>query len=405
MEDEDLLYQEELNNYINSERINPVDVAPAIDMKTNPRLSNPKPGEKLLPVQEKSEYWRDELRRGKDPRDVLNQYLMDRFTQGERSISPSSLKDNKKERSENLKTNMYLDLMKSGADLGASFGNKRWKMDNGEIPVSGFNPSVQKGYLQDMQGRMLAEKKGIEDTRNMDQRVLQYLAEQKQKAEQAEKDRQLKLQIAKMRAENDPFKALMFGFKQAEENRQRGEYKMAEEKHQVAMEKAQKESAKEDELTSRYKNQMRNLDKLQKIIDETNFYETNPITEGISNVFSSKPTAHSSEIDKTIYDLALDYAKIVDPTSVAREGEVAAAEKYALPIKRYLMLGQKDAAKKLIEDHRRDIQSRVMSATKGGGLPSVTKQTVKIKAPDGSIREVPASSADKYIKKGGKLVE
>lgn len=43
----------------------------------------------------------------------------------------------------------------------------------------------------------------------------------------------------------------------------------------------------------------------------------------------------ASDMDKAIYEMALDYAKLVDPDSVAREGEVAAAKKYMLPFRDY----------------------------------------------------------------------
>jgi hypothetical protein len=39
-----------------------------------------------------------------------------------------------------------------------------------------------------------------------------------------------------------------------------------------------------------------------------------------------------AKLEQAQYDLAIKYAKIVDPTSVAREGEVAAAQKYMLPL-------------------------------------------------------------------------
>jgi hypothetical protein len=44
-----------------------------------------------------------------------------------------------------------------------------------------------------------------------------------------------------------------------------------------------------------------------------------------------------SEMDSIAYDLAIDYAKLVDPTSVAREGEVKAAQKYLIPIRESFM--------------------------------------------------------------------
>ena len=62
-------------------------------------------------------------------------------------------------------------------------------------------------------------------------------------------------------------------------------------------------------------------------------------------------------MDKRLYDIALDYAKIVDPASVAREGEVAAAQKYLLPIKG---LGVRNStAKKYIQDMRDTLSGRM----------------------------------------------
>lgn len=40
----------------------------------------------------------------------------------------------------------------------------------------------------------------------------------------------------------------------------------------------------------------------------------------------------AAKLDSASYQLAINYAKIVDPASVAREGEVAAAQKYLIPI-------------------------------------------------------------------------
>lgn len=223
-------------------RLNPVDKSPAIakssldkllpiDMNVNPRLTRPSAGEIPLPLEEKSEYWREELRRGKDPRDVLNQYLMDRMTQNERKLSSSYRGEGRTERQQDLKTNKMLDLLKSGADFGASFANQRWRDPRGDVPTSGYNPDIQKDYLAQQRKDMETSRLESDKYREIDQNVLRYLAEQKQKQESEATDRALKLEIAKMRAENDPFKALLFGIKQSEEKRQKGEYDMKQEAH------------------------------------------------------------------------------------------------------------------------------------------------------------------------------
>ena len=66
-----------------------------------------------------------------------------------------------------------------------------------------------------------------------------------------------------------------------------------------------------------------------------------------------------SAMDSLLYQIAVDYAKMVDPTSVAREGEVAAAQKYLLPIRnlggfRY----SNEEAEKIIDNFLQDVNAR-----------------------------------------------
>jgi hypothetical protein len=42
---------------------------------------------------------------------------------------------------------------------------------------------------------------------------------------------------------------------------------------------------------------------------------------------------HNAKLDGALYDLAVDYAKLVDPATAAREKEVESANKYLLPIR------------------------------------------------------------------------
>lgn len=85
------------------------------------------------------------------------------------------------------------------------------------------------------------------------------------------------------------------------------------------------------------------------------------------------------------YKLAIAYAKIVDPASVAREGEVQAAEKYVIPAG----LGEKNSVTlAAIARMRKDLQDRMAERAqiKAGGASS---------SPEGSP---PAQSSDPFAK-------
>jgi hypothetical protein len=70
----------------------------------------------------------------------------------------------------------------------------------------------------------------------------------------------------------------------------------------------------------------RNLSKLEALVNKYGNYESN----NTFSIFSNPKVA--GELSNLAYETAIAYAKIVDPASVAREGEVKAAEKYALPM-------------------------------------------------------------------------
>jgi hypothetical protein len=67
-----------------------------------------------------------------------------------------------------------------------------------------------------------------------------------------------------------------------------------------------------------------------------------------------------TEMDRAIYQMAVDYAKLVDPDSVAREGEVAAAQKYMLPFREYGGLTtSNDTAVSQIDGYVADLDKRL----------------------------------------------
>ena len=71
---------------------------------------------------------------------------------------------------------------------------------------------------------------------------------------------------------------------------------------------------------------------MQQLTDLENTVKTYGNVEvNIPAVSSEKSTEASAKLQQLPYKMAITYAKIVDPSSVAREGEVAAAQKYLIP--------------------------------------------------------------------------
>lgn len=429
--------EQELQDYINSQkegRINPVEKAPVLDMKTNPRLTPPSPGEKVLPTEEKSEYWREELRRGKDPRDVLNQYLMDKLTQRERTLSPSVYESDTKDRKEASKDKMFMNLLKSGADLGASFGNRRHIDQKSEIPTSGFDPNIPIESMESSRKGIKDYRKEREGTSDIDQRVLMYLSDKKQKEEAAKSEAKLKMDIAKMRAENDPFKAMIFQMKQAEENRQKGEYEMKREKYTQEKEEKRRKynpanvSEKLDRLGATEKTQvgfisegLRALNDIENA--ELKGREENKSSSGIGKWLVDKSGAHPwrfSVLGDNPYTAAANRYKefFGRMQSGGAIGEKEAQDFKDLIPTQFDTPEMADSKLNKMKDmfynkanilglDKQDIDEliggRLIDAT-GRVSPDVNNMVI-IEAPDGSRRQVPKSSMQKYLNKGGKLVK
>lgn len=75
-----------------------------------------------------------------------------------------------------------------------------------------------------------------------------------------------------------------------------------------------------------------------------------------------------AKLEQASYDLAIKYAKIVDPASVAREGEVAAAQKYLIPMG---LTTRNSVTLANIKEFRNKIQEQVKarSSSKPGAAP------------------------------------
>jgi hypothetical protein len=127
---------------------------------------------------------------------------------------------------------------------------------------------------------------------------------------------------------------------------------------------------KVDEANYRYNILNQNAAKLRKLVEEN----------GTVDLLGSEGT----QMDKLIYEMAIDYAKLVDPDSVAREGEVEAAKKYMLPIRQYGGFGTNNkTALDLIDDYTRGLGTRIKARNDAKGSSNPAPSSGRKPAPYG----------------------
>jgi hypothetical protein len=86
---------------------------------------------------------------------------------------------------------------------------------------------------------------------------------------------------------------------------------------------------------------------------------------GTTEIYNSKGSAKLAQLP---YQMAIAYAKTVDPTSVAREGEVDAAKKYLIPMG---MFTRKETALAAANEFKKDIEARVKQYNLSTGVTGV----------------------------------
>jgi len=106
------------------------------------------------------------------------------------------------------------------------------------------------------------------------------------------------------------------------------------------------------EIQDRSNNIQRNLAELEKLVQEAGTY----------NLVG----AHNKKLSSKIYQIAVDTAKLVDPSSVAREGEVASAQRFMLFEPSPFM--QDSTALELIQEFKRSAAERLKSAYQVRGI-------------------------------------
>ena len=108
----------------------------------------------------------------------------------------------------------------------------------------------------------------------------------------------------------------------------------------------------------------------------------------IPAVSSEKSTAASAKLQQLPYKMAITYSKIVDPSSVAREGEVAAAQKYLIPTG---LTVSNDVTLAAIKNQREEIKRRItqfneLNAEKLGSNKIVIPKDETSKSPQGPTK-------------------
>jgi hypothetical protein len=142
-----------------------------------------------------------------------------------------------------------------------------------------------------------------------------------------------------------------------------------------------RQEERKDTLQSKQEEkQAAKIDKLKKEQTEVDYRENsiNSSLNQMEDIIKKYGTfevfgPQSEQLESLIFNTALDYAKLVDPDSVAREGEVAAAKKYSLAIKG---LGVSNAsALQLINDMRKKTQERASFLRQAKGLNELVSES------------------------------
>lgn len=166
--------------------------------------------------------------------------------------------------------------------------------------------------------------------------------------------------------------------------RLKGEQELAQAQAKLQMpDKAAQKSEKE--LDYRYVSLRNNADKLKDLVGKYGTMEM------------AGPQA--AEMDSLIYQMAVDYAKMVDPDSVAREGEVSAAQKYMLPFRQGMfdkLTTKNKTAEQMIDNYKQSLDERLAARRAGmsGDIEAKTYQAAAPKVPEGTAFAAPATQKE-----------
>lgn len=124
---------------------------------------------------------------------------------------------------------------------------------------------------------------------------------------------------------------------------------------------------------------------------------TNQLSDAIKKygTFEIASPEGSAKLGQLPYQMAIAYAKTVDPSSVAREGEVAAAQKYLIPIG---LTTRNETALKAAESFKKDIKERVRQYKQSTGA-EIQIEGIDKTTPDQEDAEETVSGANSFFNK------
>lgn len=266
-----------------------------------------------------------------EQRQKLQEYLLAQQERRAKMETPEfrQMEDDRAMRSADSsgRRNLAALLMKSAGQMGTVAGKTA-----DASPVAEYAQGADRADSQ-YRGMIDQQEQEREKRYGMDARVYQYLADKEQK--QADDQATAKYRSDTLAASQSSDAAkLAREEKQDKYNRDMDAQKLALEREKIAASKDAKlattpaQAKTDQETTYRYNTLQNNAEKLKQIVAQN----------GTMEVTGSAGT----EMDRLIYEMAIDYAKLVDPDSVAREGEVDAAKKFMLPFRESFMgLGPK----------------------------------------------------------------
>lgn len=122
---------------------------------------------------------------------------------------------------------------------------------------------------------------------------------------------------------------------------------------------------------------------------------TDQLTDAIKKygTFEIMSPEGSAKLGQLPYQMAIAYAKTVDPSSVAREGEVSAAQKYLIPIG---LTTRNDTAIAAAKDFRKDIEERVRQYKQSTGS-EISIEGIDKKSKKPEDEEETVSGANSYF--------
>ena len=122
---------------------------------------------------------------------------------------------------------------------------------------------------------------------------------------------------------------------------------------------------------------------------------TNQLSDAIKKygTFEIASPEGSAQLGQLPYQMAIAYAKTVDPSSVAREGEVSAAQKYLIPIG---LTTRNETALKAAESFKKDIEERVRQYKQSTGA-DIQIEGVDKTTPDQEDEEETVSGANSFF--------